>query len=347
LESVTPAVKLGAMLASLLALLTVTAAPPLGVATRNAAVALLDHALRTYYVLPEVGQRAGAAVRAQRYTETEPEAFAAALTRDLQQVAHDRHLRVRFDPEFRGGGDPEAEPSAEERSRFERRVERHNFGVAKVEVLPGNVGLLDLRDFAPVAVAGPTLTAAIGVLAHTDALILDLRGNGGGVNETIPFLCSYFFPEGSRVHLHDIYNRPSNHTDEFWTRPSVPGPRYAGKPMYVLTSGRTFSAGEVMAYDLQALKRATLIGETTGGGANPGGPVALDGGLVAFIPTGRVINPITRTNWEGVGVKPDVAVPAARALEVAHSSAVRALLDHARDPEQRRALEQALHPPAN
>jgi C-terminal processing protease CtpA/Prc len=219
---------------------------------------------------------------------------------------------------------------------------RLNFGVSKVEVLPGNVGLLDLRAFAPKALSAPALGAAMSLLAHTEALIFDLRANGGGDPETVAFLCSYLFPEGRRVHLNDIYDRPKNQTRQFWTDPTVPGPRYADKPIYVLTSARTFSGAEEFSYNLQTQKRATLIGETTGGGAHPGGPVALGAGFVAFVPTGRAINPITKTNWEGTGVKPDLPTPAANALKVAHQRALRALLKAETDGRRRQALEQTL-----
>src|SRR6185437_14342657 len=125
-------------------------------------------------------------------------------------------------------------------------------------------------------------------------------------------LLSYFFAENDGRHLNDIYWHKDGTTDQFWTVP-VAGSRFLG-PVYVLTSARTFSGGEECAYDFQTQKRATLVGETTGGGANPGGMVPLGGGLAAFVPTGKAINPVTKTNWEHVGVKPDIAVPAADAL---------------------------------
>jgi hypothetical protein len=318
---------------------------PVDAGQRRAAVDGIARALRGYYVFPEVGERT-AKMMTQKlvrgfYTEPTTDAFAAALTRDLQEWTKDRHLRVRFDPDFRGSADPDAEPTAEQLARFREMFARENFGVNKVEVLPGNVGLVDLRGFPPMQLAADVLSAAMSLVARTDALIVDLRHNGGGDPETVAFLATYFFPEGSKVHLNDIYSRTKNKTEEFWIRASVPGSRY-DRPVWLLTSARTFSGGEEFAYDLQTQKRATLIGETTGGGANPGGPVPVGGGFVAFIPTGRAINAVTKTNWEGTGVKPDLAAPAPGALKLAHAQALRAILKAEKDAERRQALERAL-----
>lgn len=168
-------------------------------------------------------------------------------------------------------------------------------------------------------------------------MILDLRQNGGGDPESVAYLVSHFFAEGDSRLINSIYNRVRNSTRQYWTSPTV-SPRYS-RPLYVLTSARTFSGGEEFAYDLQTQKRATLVGETTGGGANPGGPAALAHGFVAFIPTGKAINPITGINWEGVGVKPDVSVPAGEALKTAHGSALKAILAKEKDAEYRKRLE--------
>jgi hypothetical protein len=319
---------------------------PVDAARRQVVVEALAKVLRSHYVFPEVGERSAAAVVEQlgagRYGQARAQAFAEALTRSLRTITKDGHLRVRFDPSFRGSADPNAEPSAEEKASFREMAARHNFGVSRVEVLPGNVGLFDLRAFVPRELSAATLSAAMTVLSNTDALIMDLRQNGGGHPETVAFLCSYFFPRGQKVHLNDIYDRPKNETRAFWTDPSVPGPSYADKPVYVLTSVRTFSGAEEFSYNLQTNKRATLIGETTGGGAHPGGPVALGEGFVAFVPTGRAINPITKTNWEGTGVKPDIATPASEALKVAHLRALQAILATEKDERRHKALEETV-----
>jgi C-terminal processing protease CtpA/Prc len=151
---------------------------------------------------------------------------------------------------------------------------------------------------------------------------------------------SHFFAPGDVRHVNDIYTRPTDSTQQYWTNPSV-AVRYTG-PVYVLTSPRTFSGGEEAAYDFQTQKRATLVGETTGGGANPGDFIAIAEGFAAFIPTGRSINPVTKANWEHVGVKPDIAVPAADALKTAHAAILRARLAKATDAEEREYLQDSL-----
>lgn len=157
----------------------------------------------------------------------------------------------------------------------------------------------------------------------------------------VSFLASYFFGPDS-VHLNDLYWREGNRTQQFWTVAHLPGRRYTDRPVYLLTGGHTFSAGEEFAYDLQSLKRAVVIGEATGGGANPGGPVRIGEHFTAFIPTGRAINPVTKTNWEGAGVKPDVAAPEAQALRVAHLAALNKLLSSASNDQAKNELAKAV-----
>ncbi|MDP8979977.1 MAG: S41 family peptidase [Acidobacteriota bacterium] len=206
---------------------------------------------------------------------------------------------------------------------------RNNFGFEKVERLQGNIGYLDLRGFMEAQWGSETAVAAMNFLANTDALIIDLRQNGGGDPAMVALITSYLFSPGEEVHLNDLYWRPSNETHQWWTLPYVPGRRYANKPVYVLTSNRTFSAAEEFTYNLKNLKRATIIGETTGGGAHPGGMERLSEHFMAFLPSGRAINPISKTNWEGTGVTPDVAVPAADALTTATAAALRKISESA------------------
>jgi C-terminal processing protease CtpA/Prc len=177
------------------------------------------------------------------------------------------------------------------------------------------------------------------LLAGADALIVDLRRNGGGSPASVAYWMSHFFPLGDRRHLNDLYDRPSNTTQEFWTVEAV-AERYR-KPVYVLTSARTGSAAEECAYDFQVQKRATLVGETTFGAANPVSPFSVGHGLVAWIPDGRSINPVTKTSWEHVGVKPDIAVPAAQALQTAHAAILR-LVSSAKDDNERTNLQRLL-----
>lgn len=315
-------------------------------AQRKAVVVVLAKELKARYVFPEVAEKTGTALLARATAgayegATTAGAFAEALSKDLRELGQDGHFRVRFDPEFKPmGDDDDKPPTPEEVARMRQFSQRRAFGIAKVEQLPGNVGYLDIRGFGPTEFVGPAFSAALSILSGTEALILDLRQNGGGDPESVAYLVSHFFAEGDTRHLNSIYNRPRNATRQYWTSPTV-GVRYT-KPVYVLTSARTFSGGEECAYDFQTQKRATLVGETTGGGANPGGAVALGQGFNAFIPTGRAINPVTNTNWEHVGVKPEVAVPAAEALKTAHLAILKDLLAKEKDAEYRQRLEAIL-----
>lgn len=264
-------------------------------------------------------------------------AFAEAVTADLQALQIDRHLRVGYDPRiYAMVSDTTVQPQGMPDDEIRRRA-RENFGFQKIEILMGNVGYLDLRAFVSPDIAGPTAVGAMNFLSHCDALIIDLRNNGGGTPEMIQLLASYLY-DGDRQHLNDFYNREGESTTQFWTLPYVPGSHIASVPVYLLTSRRTFSCAEEFAYDLQNLKRATIIGETTGGGAHPGGFFPLADGFVAFVSTGKAVNPVTHTNWEGVGVKPDIDVPMDDALRRAHTEALKAIAAKEEDAERKTGL---------
>ena len=279
------------------------------------AIAQLD----TSYVFPDVAAKMAAAVRAHLKrgdydAVTNGLTFATRLTDDLQEVSHDKHLRVNFSPAGipdRRDGPPD--PAMVERMR--RQMESVNCGFVRAEQLSGNVGYLKFNFFADPDVCGPTASAAMNFLANTDALIVDLRENGGGSPAMVAYVTSYLFSQ--RTHLNDLWTRRTNETQEFWTR-EVPGKRFGGdKPVYVLTSRNTFSGAEEFTYNLKNLKRATIIGETTGGGAHPVSGHKIDERFTIGVPFARAINPISKTNWEGTGVEPDVKVPAAEALATA------------------------------
>ena len=196
-----------------------------------------------------------------------------------------------------------------------------NFGIRRVERLDGNVGYLDVRRVAVPANAGPAIAAAMELVAGTYALIIDLRHNHGGSPEGVVFWCSYLFDERP-VHLNDIFHADTGETRQFWALPYVPGTRYIDRPVYVLTSSHTFSGGEDFCYTLQALGRAEVIGETTGGGAHPTRPFPISAAVHIAIPFARSVNPVTGTNWQGTGVVPDFAVPEAQAYDVAYAKAL-------------------------
>lgn len=250
---------------------------------------------------------------------TEAPALAQALTRDLRAVSNDLHLQVVYSPD--------APPPLAEQERMARK---ENFGFATAQRLDGNIGYIDVRVFFPAEVAARTADAAMAFVAHTDALIFDVRRHIGGEPDMVAYLTSYLVAPQL---LNEQYSRVKGGTRQYHTH-AVPGPRYE-KPVYVLTSRATFSGGEEFAYNLKHLGRAKLIGETTGGGAHPTTPFKTAHGFLAFVPHERAINPVTKTNWEGTGVQPDVAVPADDALR----TALEAIANDRGNPAARVALD--------
>jgi len=298
------------------------------------------------YVVPEKAAEMAQAVRARArqgaYDRVvSAQAFADTLTYDLQAVSHDRHLRV----VYRSRGVPEetldGEPSADqrrERAAFGRLV---NYGLERAERLAGNVGYLEIRSFDfDAATVDSALAAAMTFLANTDALIIDVRRNGGGDPAMVAAVCSYLMPPGTLINK--FYWRPLNRWDEFRTG-AVHGRHYgATKPVYVLTSDRTFSGAEEFAYDVQTQRRGEVVGDTTGGGAHPGGMRRVTEQFGVWVPAGRAVNPVTGTDWEGTGVRPDVPVPSAAALRTAHLRALERLLAAERDADHRAMLQRAI-----
>lgn len=287
-------------------------------ATRTKVIDAILKRLNDSYVFPEIAKKMDQSIHERlnkkEYDQiTSSKEFATKLTNDLQEVSHDKHLRVRYSNEVIPERGPQREPTAEEREQRKRDLTWMNHGFSKVERLPGNIGYIEFFNFMDEELGADTVAAAMNFINGTQALIIDMRKNGGGNPAMVALVCSYLFgPEP--VHLNDLYWREGNRTDEFWTRKEVSGKRYLNKDVYVLTSKRTFSGAEEFTYNLKNLKRATIVGETTGGGAHPGGMFRLNEHFGAFIPTGRAISPITKTNWEGTGVTPDVNVPADQAL---------------------------------
>ncbi len=285
--------------------------------------------LDEFYIYPETAKKMEEALRAhQKKGEydsiDDADAFAELLTNQLQDVSHDKHLHVMFSPRAIPKGDPRRDPEAETRMR--EQLERNNCFFDKAEHLPGNIGYVKFNAFPNPQICGPTFTAAMNFLANSDALIFDMRANGGGDPRMVQFISSYLFDEPT--HLNDMYNRKEDSTTQYWTLPYVPGKRFASKPVFVLTSKRTFSGAEEFTYNLKNLKRATIIGETTGGGAHPVSPHRIDDHFFIGVPGGRPINPVSKKDWEGTGVEPDVKVPADQALDVARKMAAEQTQKH-------------------
>ena len=316
-------------------------------ATRAQVVDTLCAAIEARYVFPEVAKKVTRAIRAREKAGdfariSSAEAFADTLTGLLRAVGKDRHFRVGYREEALPRANQQQAPDSAEARRDAEFWRRRNYGFEKVSRLPGNVGYLDLRAFNGSREAGVTATSAMTFLANCDALIIDLRRNGGGHPDMIALLLSYLVAGDERIHFNDFYERREERTLQYWTLPNLPGPRLTGIPLYVLTSHRTGSAAEEFAYDIQNLKRGTLVGEVTVGAANPGEFVRLSDHFAAFISDGRAVNPVTHTNWEGVGVKPEVATSVDEALKTAHVSALEGLLGKATDVERREGLQAAL-----
>jgi hypothetical protein len=317
-------------------------------AERRAVIDGVINRLKEAYVFPDTAAAMDRAIRArQRRGEydgiTSARAFADSLTAHLHAVSRDRHLRVRFVARGVPAGPGGDGPSPEDREQARVFGQRVNFGFERIERLAGNVGYVEIRSFGfDTADVSSVAANAFTFLGNTDALIIDIRRNGGGSPHMVAQVSSYLFGPDP-VHLNSLYWRPANRTDDFYTRGTVPGTRYGpDKPVYVLTSRNTFSGAEEFAYNLQSRKRATIVGDTTGGGAHPGGIRRVTEHFAVWVPSGRAINPITKTNWERVGVRPDVAVPSDQALRAAHLAALRGLRERATDPERRRQLDDAI-----
>jgi hypothetical protein len=319
---------------------------PVDSATKSQVIEAVLKELNDRYVFPDTAKQMETNIR-QRIgnkeyeTITNSEDFAKKLTEDLQSVSRDKHLRVRYSPQAIPDRLRDNTPNEQEQAEFEAYMKRINFAFERVERLPGNIGYIKLNNFFAPRLGAETVAAAMNFVANTDALIFDLRENGGGDPEMVALICSYLFGD-KPVHLNDLYWREGNKTEEFWTKPTVLGKKYGDRDVYVLTSNRTFSGAEEFSNNLKVLKRATLVGETTGGGANPGGMFRLSEHFGVFVPTGRAVNPITKTNWEGTGVEPDVKVSKEMALKTAYLSALNKSLEKTKDEDFKRGLKDVI-----
>ena len=283
------------------------------------------------YIFPEVSdkiiQLLNSKLSDDQYASVkDPNEFASVLTLDIQSFNHDKHLRVLFEPKRIAEENIviSTEDSLKLEQKYQAIFRRNNYYFKETRILEGNIGYLDLRKFKDPKHAGETAISAMTFLSNSDAIIIDLRNNGGGTPKMVQLIASYFF-SNEAVHLNSVYKRKENLTKQFWTLPYVQGKRMPDVPLYILTSSRTFSAAEEFCYDLQSLKRAIIVGETTGGGAHPGGRIKATDQYNVWTPTGRAINPITNTNWEGVGVRPHIKIPAQEALLTAHIKALDSL----------------------
>lgn len=304
-------------------------AAPLDAKVRTETVASLIKLLKEKYAYPEIAAKMETELNSRLkrgdYNDlTDGNEFAKELTQDLRAVFDDRHLVISYSEKpIAAQGSKAGAPTPEEIEQARIKQRRENFGVVKAEILPGNVGLIQLNYFAPLDWANGTLSAVIDYVSNTDALILDLRRNGGSMDiDTIPFFSSYLFDRP--VFLGDILVRETGEKRQLWTYAQVPGKKYVNKPIYVLTSGRTASGAEAFVSSMRRLKRATLVGEPTRGATMPGRTHRINDKFSVWISTGR--SSTGKAENENKPTEPDVAVTAEEALNEAHRLALDAAI---------------------
>lgn len=312
----------------------------------------LGEKLKEQYVFPDVADKLAKMLEDREAhgdyaSVSSGKEFSELLTKQMREIAHDAHLHVVYVyklppmPPPPKPGQPQQPPP-----QMLVQLKKENYGFDEAKRLSGNIGYLKLNGFTDADRGGDTVAGAMAFLANTDALIIDLRQNHGGSPQMVDLLASYFFSGNTPVHLNDLsWRKPGtkeHDIQQWWTLPYVPGTRYLDKEVYILTSHATPSAAEEFTYDLKAAKRATVVGETTWGGANPGGMLPVGEHFGVFIPRGQAINPVTKTNWEGTGIEPDIKVPQSDALKTAHVTALQHLIDKTKDERELSALKQAL-----
>jgi hypothetical protein len=296
----------------------------------------LSEKLRAYYIFPDMAEKI--CICLQKHLDdgdyndiVEGEFCAYVLTTHMQEVCHDEHAWVKWHSELLPDGDEALRLSKEWRKEQQVQARLNNYGFHKVQRMSGNVGYLDIRYFHLPSWGGDIAVAAMNFLVNMDAIIIDLRDCSGGYPGMVSLISSYLLGEES-LHLGSIYWRDDDTTQQYWTLPYIPGKRLDDKPLYIMVGKKTFSAGEEFAYDMQARKRAIIIGEKTDGGAHPGASYRLDEHFEAFFPIGSLTHPITKQDWEGSGVIPDVPVSSELALKMAHKMALESIIRTLGDP---------------
>ena len=313
--------------------------------SKTALVKGVANGIVSHYVFPDIAERVARDLQTRLdagdyFAIHDPVALGEKITADILAIANDKHIRLRFSASATSPPGPQG-ASGQAEAEYRARCLDCNFGVERVERLPINIGYVELRGFMRTDLAGEAIAAAMTLIANTDALIFDLRRNGGGYPETVALVSSYLLDEPR--HLNSFYLREGDKTRQFWTQPWVPGRKYGEtKPVFVLISPATFSAAEEFAYNLQCLKRATIFGESSRGGAHPGEFHWITPHYSLCIPGGRAINPITHSNWEGCGVEPDARVPHADALRTAQLLALEQMGAQQKNPLRQAEIEERI-----
>jgi C-terminal processing protease CtpA/Prc len=315
-------------------------------AVRNEVIEGVIANLNQSYVYPEKAATMGKQLKTQLQhgdfdSVTSAEKLAETLTDALQRDSHDQHLEVRYFEKAVPIQLPGQDESPDEKAAELIHQQHFNFGFDSIGRLQGDIGYVELRQFGRPEHSAERIAATMTLLADTKALIIDLRRCGGGDPQTVMLFASYLFDKPT--HLNDIYWRDENRIEQRWTQDNVPGKKYGGtRKVYLLTSGDTFSGCEDLAYALKNTRRATLIGETTGGGAHAGNPHRLSAHFMMFVPSGRPISPVTHTDWETVGVQADIKASSKSALVVAQIGALKAMIPVETDPDWKRKLQERL-----
>ncbi|MFW9971259.1 MAG: S41 family peptidase [Candidatus Odinarchaeota archaeon] len=306
--------------------------------------------IEEYYIFPEVAEKISAfllnSLNDGKYNEIkDPINLERLITNDLIKVSNDLHFYFEYEPSMAKilkQNTIEANEAPEDdllefrtRLKFEKYA---NFHIIKAERLPGNIGYIELNDFPPAEFAGEAISGALKFLANSNAFIIDNRNNGGGYPSMVALLISYFMEPNTKL-LNTFYERRKNEFFQSLTLPYIPGKRFPTKPLYVLISPRTASGAEEFAYNLKMMQRATLVGETSRGAANPVDTFPILNEFVLWLPIGRPINPISKDNWDGKGVSPHVKVSQEKALETAHILALQDLINNEPDEEIKKLLE--------
>jgi hypothetical protein len=309
-------------------LAAMTLAPAASAQDATAVVAEARKAIAARYVLPDVAAKLDAALAAGstagRYRGLRGEALAARVNADMAAVTPDKHLGLSYDPKLSAmlAAAPLQDDSEDVPPGMARMMARMNGGVRQMEVLPGNIRYLAYDGFAwgtPEAEAA--LRTGMAFLKGGDAYIIDISRNGGGSPGAVAAMASYFVPEGTPLMRFEMRGKPADDS----RAPKAPF-SLAGKPLFVVTGVRTVSAAEEFATHVKAFGFGTLVGENTAGGGFRNDLIAVPGGYVLSVSTGRALSLKTGKDWERVGVAPDVATSADAALPRAKAEAMAAVL---------------------
>ena len=289
-------------------------------------IEILSVLMQDFYIYPDIAKKTSEYLNNQYnagYFDAckDNQRFAAILTEVVHSVNKDKHMRIMSNQPYITQNNTLEGKSAHRMGQIDN-YRSINHGFKALKMLEGNVAYLDLRMFAPMDRAKEIADAYMKLMSLADAVIIDLTKNGGGDPAMVQYLCSYFFAQ--KLHLNSLYYREGDRTEEFWTLAEVGGSKMIDIPLFVMIGEETFSGAEEFSYNMQTQRRATLIGQTSAGAANPGGTRGINDQLSVFIPTGRAINPITKTSWEGIGVQPGIITKKEETYDLALKEAQKA-----------------------